>query len=78
MRPFEIPEVSEVTEVSMDAGEGNGWHREALLEPSKPPKEYSRKEMKEGVRRRVGGIVQRIAQDRGYTMRIEERPRIEE
>ena len=78
MSPFEIPEVSEVTEVSIDAGEGNGWRREAVLEPSKPPKEYSRKEMKEGVRRRMGGLVQRIAQDRGYRMRVEDRPRIKE
>ena len=73
-----MPEVSEVSEVTIDAGEGNGWHREAVLEPSKPAKEYSRKEMKEGVRRRVKGLVQRIAQDRGYTMRIEDRPRIKE
>ncbi len=53
----EVPDVCLVTEVSMDAEESNGWHREAMLEPSRPPKEYSRKEMKEGVRSRVGDLV---------------------
>ena len=72
---LEVPEVSEVSEVSMDAEESDGWHREAMLEPSRPPKEYSRKEMKEGVRSKVRKLVQRIAQDRGYTMKIEDRPR---
>lgn len=75
----EVPEVSEVAEVSMDAAGGSdGWHREAMLEPSQPPREYTRKEVKEGVRRRVEGVVRRMAQDRGYVMRMEDRPRIKE
>ena len=75
----EVPEVSEVHEVSMDAARGgDGWHRLAVLEPCLPPREYTRKEVRQGVRERVGGVVRRMAQDRGYTMRMEERPKIKE
>jgi hypothetical protein len=53
-----------------------GWSKEALLEPSKGPKEYSRKEVKEGARSKITQLIERIAQDRGYTMRPENRPQI--
>ena len=52
-------------------------HREAVLEPS-IVREYSRQEVKEAIRRRVGNLVRRMADDRGYVLREQDRPKVTE